>query len=58
MLSADAKTQLLLPIPHDPDARLFLHYCDLSDDTALRLAIESVKPVEVYSPAAQSHVKV
>ncbi len=44
--------------PHDPAARLFLHYCDLSDDTGLRRALETVKPAEIYNLAAQSHVKV
>lgn len=44
--------------PHDPDARLFLHYGDLSDATALRSVIEVVEPDEIYHLAAQSHVKV
>ena len=44
--------------PHDPEARLFLHYCDLSDDSGLRRAIEKVKPTEVYNLGAQSHVRV
>lgn len=44
--------------PHDPEARLFLHYGDLSDGTGLRHIIEKVEPVEVYNLAAQSHVGV
>ncbi|HSK19861.1 MAG TPA: GDP-mannose 4,6-dehydratase [Longimicrobiales bacterium] len=44
--------------PHDPDARLFLHYGDLTDGTALRRVLERVCPDEVYNLGAQSHVKV
>ncbi|HEY8091908.1 MAG TPA: GDP-mannose 4,6-dehydratase, partial [Polyangiaceae bacterium] len=44
--------------PHDPTARLFLHYGDLSDGTGLRRIIERVRPEEVYNLGAQSHVKV
>ena len=44
--------------PHDPEARLFLHYGDLSDATGLRRILEKVQPNEVYNLAAQSHVKV
>ncbi|HEY3368839.1 MAG TPA: GDP-mannose 4,6-dehydratase [Symbiobacteriaceae bacterium] len=44
--------------PHDPEARLFLHYGDLSDATGLRRIIEKVQPDEIYNLAAQSHVRV
>ncbi|MCS6782690.1 MAG: GDP-mannose 4,6-dehydratase [Gloeomargarita sp. SKYBB_i_bin120] len=44
--------------PHDPEARLFLHYGDLTDGTGLRRVIEQVQPDEVYNLGAQSHVKV
>jgi GDPmannose 4,6-dehydratase len=44
--------------PHGPNVRLFLHYGDLSDGTALRRILERVKPDEVYNLGAQSHVKV
>ena len=44
--------------PHDPTARLFLHYCDMSDDSGLRHVVEAVEPHEVYNLGAQSHVKV
>ncbi|MBC7266469.1 MAG: GDP-mannose 4,6-dehydratase [Coriobacteriia bacterium] len=44
--------------PHDPDARLFLHYGDLTDGTGLRRILETVHPDEVYNLGAQSHVKV
>lgn len=44
--------------PHNVDARLFLHYGDLTDGTTLRRIIEEVKPVEIYNLGAQSHVRV
>jgi GDPmannose 4,6-dehydratase len=44
--------------PHDADARMFLHYGDLTDGTSLRRIIETVQPEEVYNLGAQSHVKV
>jgi GDPmannose 4,6-dehydratase len=44
--------------PHDPQARLRLHYGDLTDATALRSIVEQVQPHEVYNLAAQSHVRV
>jgi len=44
--------------PHNPEARLFLHYGDLTDGTTLRRILEAVKPVEIYNLGAQSHVRV
>jgi GDPmannose 4,6-dehydratase len=44
--------------PHDPEARVFLHYGDLADGTGLRRILERVQPDEVYHLGAQSHVKV
>lgn len=44
--------------PHDPEARLRLHYGDLTDGTGLRRILERARPQEVYNLAAQSHVKV
>ena len=44
--------------PHDEEARLFLHYSDLSDSSSLITTINKVKPDEVYNLGAQSHVKV
>ncbi len=44
--------------PHEPEARLFLHYGDLTDGTGLRRILEKVQPDEVYNLGAQSHVKV
>src|SRR3974390_941216 len=44
--------------PHDPQARLFLHYGDLADGTGLRRILERVRPDEIYNLGAQSHVPV
>lgn len=44
--------------PHSQDARLFLHYGDLTDGTTLRRVLEEIQPVEVYNLGAQSHVRV
>jgi len=44
--------------PHEAGARLFLHYGDLTDGSALLRIIEKVQPEEVYNLAAQSHVRV
>jgi GDPmannose 4,6-dehydratase len=44
--------------PHDPQARLFLHYGDLVDGTGLREILTRVQPNEVYNLGAQSHVRV
>lgn len=44
--------------PHDPDARLFLHYGDLSDGARLVTLLAEIRPDEVYNLAAQSHVRV
>lgn len=44
--------------PHDPDARLFLHYGDISDSEQINGIIYNVKPDEIYHLGAQSHVRV
>ena len=44
--------------PHDPEARLFLHYGDLSDGSRLVTLLDQVQPDELYHLAAQSHVRV
>lgn len=44
--------------PHDPSARMFLHYGDLSDAGQLTNLIYNIQPEEVYHLGAQSHVKV
>jgi GDPmannose 4,6-dehydratase len=43
---------------HDPDARFFLHYGDMTDSTNLIRVIGDTKPTEIYNLAAQSHVQV
>jgi GDPmannose 4,6-dehydratase len=44
--------------PHEPNARLFLHYGDLSDSEQISNILYNIKPDEVYHLGAQSHVKV
>lgn len=44
--------------PHEPNARLFLHYGDLSDPGVITEIIYNVQPDEIYNLGAQSHVKV
>jgi GDPmannose 4,6-dehydratase len=44
--------------PHEQDARLYLHYGDVTDGSGLRHVIETVQPDEIYNLAAQSHVRV
>jgi len=44
--------------PHDPGARLRLHYGDLTDGMGLREILSRVQPQEVYNLGAQSHVRV
>jgi GDPmannose 4,6-dehydratase len=44
--------------PHKTDARLILHYGDLTDGSNLTRILQEVRPDEVYNLAAQSHVAV
>lgn len=44
--------------PHDPSARLFLHYGDLSNAEMITYLMYNIKPDEVFHLGAQSHVKV
>ena len=44
--------------PHSGKSRLFLHYGDLSDASALARLVGKIEPHEVYNLAAQSHVRV
>ncbi|MDT8358551.1 MAG: GDP-mannose 4,6-dehydratase, partial [Methanomicrobiaceae archaeon] len=44
--------------PHDPDARMFLHYGDLTDGEQITNVIYNIQPDEVYHLGAQSHVRV
>ena len=44
--------------PHDPKAKLFLHYGDLTDGSRLATLLAKIQPDEIYNLAAQSHVRV
>ena len=44
--------------PHEPSAKLFLHYGDLSDNEMISNIIYNIKPDEIYHLGAQSHVRV
>ncbi|MCR4335273.1 MAG: GDP-mannose 4,6-dehydratase [archaeon] len=48
---------ILLDI-HNPKAKMFLHYGDLSDSGQLSNLIYNTKPDEIYHLGAQSHVRV
>ena len=43
---------------HEPNARLFLHYGDMTDTSSLVRIISKTRPDEIYNLAAQSHVAV
>ncbi len=44
--------------PHEVDARMFLHYGDLTDPGMITGLVYSIQPDEVYHLAAQSHVRI
>lgn len=44
--------------PHNKDARMFLHYGDLSDSTNISRLLRTIQPEEIYHLGAQSHVRV
>src|SRR5687768_5671867 len=44
--------------PHQSGKRLFLHYGDLADGSALSRLLGKIQPDEIYNLAAQSHVRV
>ena len=44
--------------PHTPNAKIFLHYGDLSDPGQLIEIIYNIMPDEIYHLGAQSHVRV
>jgi GDPmannose 4,6-dehydratase len=43
---------------HDPEARIYLHYGDLSVSGQLTDLLNDIKPDEIYHLGAQSHVRV
>src|ERR1700691_2059725 len=54
-------TERLDPIyadPHEQDAKLSLHYGDVTDGAGFRHILDKAQPDEVYNLAAQSHVRV
>jgi GDPmannose 4,6-dehydratase len=44
--------------PHSSNAKLFLHYGDLTDGSRLTTLLAEIRPDEIYNLAAQSHVRV
>lgn len=44
--------------PHDKDAKMFLHFGDMSDSNSLIRAIREIQPDEVYNLASMSQVRV
>ncbi len=43
---------------HEEDAKLFLHYADMTDTSRLITLLQELEPSEIYNLAAQSHVAV
>lgn len=43
---------------HEPDAKIFFHYGDLSDSEMISHVLYNIKPDEIYHLGAQSHVRV
>jgi GDPmannose 4,6-dehydratase len=43
---------------HDVNSKMFLHYSDLTDASALATVLAQVEPDEIYNLGAQSHVMV
>jgi GDPmannose 4,6-dehydratase len=59
--SSSFNTDRIDPIyrdPHESDAKLFLHYGDLTDGQNLTNLVLDAKPDEIYNLGAQSHVRV
>jgi GDPmannose 4,6-dehydratase len=44
--------------PHEPAARLFLHYGDLLDTSSLLRVLDKARPDEIYHLGSQTHVRV
>lgn len=44
--------------PHEADAKMFLHYGDLTDGQNITNLVLDVQPDEIYNLGAQSHVRV
>ncbi len=53
-----ARIDHLYQDPHETQARIFLHFGDMTDATNLLRIVQEVRPDEIYNLAAQSHVRV
>lgn len=53
-----ARIEHIYQDPHDPAARFFLHFGDMTDATNLIRIVQETQPDEIYNLAAQSHVQV
>ena len=53
-----SRIDVVLPDWHEREARLFLHFADLSDSTSLVRLLYRLQPDEIYHLGAQSHVLV
>ncbi|HMO13924.1 MAG TPA: GDP-mannose 4,6-dehydratase [Pirellulaceae bacterium] len=53
-----ARIEHLYKDPHDPSARMFLHYGDLTDGQNISRLVHELEPDEIYNLGAQSHVRV
>lgn len=53
-----SRIDAIFPDLHDRDARLFLHFADLSDASSLSKLLLRIQPDEIYHLGAQSHVRV
>ena len=51
-----ARIDHLYTDPHEENARLILHYGDMTDSSSLQRTIQQVQPEEIYNLAAQSFV--
>lgn len=51
-----ARLEHLYQEPHEPHARLKLHYGDMTDAASLEAIVRRVEATEIYHLAAQSHV--
>jgi GDPmannose 4,6-dehydratase len=53
-----SRIDAILPDWHEREARLLLHFADLSDSASLIKLLYHIQPQEIYHLGAQSHVKV
>ncbi len=53
-----ARIDHILPDPHQPGRKLYLHYGDVGSTEWLITVLTQIRPEEIYHLAAQSHVRV